>query len=232
MELLENLNEAIWIRILNICSALTDNVSLAIFLTSFIIAVFCIAFRRKVLKSKRLFGAPEAVYVLSVAHMVSRLPMIHERIHTALSTTAGIILQSNTYMDAFSKISGIQNLTSKKIASYLYFNDLSAFKNAEPTMLYEHLTNTLNETRDLLFFWQVHEKTWVPVLFIVAGILAVALLWAKMRLIPSIIYYIFQMTLLILVTWNNGAFYATVLVIIFEIGLTGILNTPLVETRD
>lgn len=211
------------------CSVLTDNVSLAIFLTSFIAAALCLIFRRKLLKTKRLFGVPESLYVLSVAHMVSRLPMIHERIHTALSTTAGIILQSNTYMDTFQQISGIQDLTSKNIASYLYFNDLSVFKHAEPNMLYEHLTKTLNETRSLLFFWEVHEKIWIPALIIMAVVLAVLLIWEKMEMTPSIIYYIIQMALLIFVTWNNGALYAAVLVFIFEIGLTGILNTPLDE---
>ena len=229
MELLKKLNEAIWTQIFNFCSALTDNVSLAIFLTSFVAAVLCLAFRRKILKTKRLFGAPEALYILSVSHMVSRLPMVHERIHTALSTTAGIILQSDTYMAAFSQISGINNLTSKKIASYLYFSDLSAFENAEPDMLYEHLIKTLNDTRDLLFFWQVHEKTWTPVLFILVGVLALVLVRIKMKLLPAILYYIFQLAVLILTIWNNGAFYAAALIIIFEIGLTGILNTKIQE---
>ena len=229
MELLKSINETIWVHILNFCSAITDNVSLAIFLTSFVAAVLCLAFRRKILKTKRLFGAPEAIYILSVSHMVSRLPMIHERLHTALSTTAGIILQSNTYMETFSRISGINNLTSKQIASYIYFSDLSVFENAEPAMLYEHLVKTLNEIRGLLFFWQVHEKTWTPVLFILVGVLALVLVRIKMKLLPAILYYIFQLAVLILTIWNNGAFYAAALIIIFEIGLTEILEIKIQE---
>lgn len=225
MELLEKINESMWSWIINLCSVITDNVPFAIFLTSFMAAAVCLAFRRKVLKTRRIFGLPEALYVLSVAQMVNRLPMVHERIHTALATTAGLILQSNTYMDTFSRISGVRNVASENIARYLYYGDLSVFKNAEPSMLYEHLTDTLNETRRLLFFWQVHEKTWVPVLFIMAGLLALMLLQTKMKLWRSILYYIFQLALLVLVTWNNGAFYAAILVLIFQIGLSGILNT-------
>lgn len=225
MELLEKINETAWSVIFDLCSVITDNVSFAIFMTSFLAAALCIALRRKILKTRRVFGLPETLYVLSVGQMVNRLPMVHERIHAALATTAGIILQSNTYMDTFSRISGIRDVTSENIARYLYYGDLSVFENAEPSMLYEHLTDTLNETRSLMFFWQVHEKTWVPVLFLMSGLLALMLLQAKMKIWQSIIYYIFQLALLVLVTWNNGAFYAALLVLIFQIGLSGVLNT-------
>lgn len=227
MELLEKINETAWSVIFDLCCVITDNVSFAIFMTSFLAAALCIALRRKILKTRRVFGLPETLYVLSVAQMVNRLPMVHERIHAALATTAGIILQSNTYMDTFSRISGIRDVTSENIARYLYYGDLSAFKNAEPPMLYEHLTDTLNETRRLLIFWQVHEKTWVPVLFLMAVLLALMLLKTKMKLWQSIVYYVFQLALLVLVTWNNGAFYAAVLVLLFQIGLTGMLSMDL-----
>lgn len=231
MELLEKINESMWSRIIDLCSVLTDNVSFAIFLTSFLAAAVCLAFRRKVLKTRRIFGLPEALYVLSVAQMVHRLPMVHERIHTALATTSGIILQSDTYMDTFSRISGVQDVTSKNIARYLYYSDLSVFADAEPSMLYEHLTDTLNETRRLLFFWQVQEKAWTPVFFLMAVLLALMLFQAKMKLWQSIVYYIFQLALLVLVTWNNGAFYAAVLVLLFQIGLTGMVNVNLNDTK-
>lgn len=201
MELLEKINESMWSRIIDLCSVLTDNVSFAIFLTSFLAAAVCLAFRRKVLKTRRVFGLPEALYVLSVAQMVHWLPMVHERIHTALATTAGIILQSDTYMDTFSRLSGVQYVTSENIVRYLYYGDLSVFADAEPSMLYEHLTDTLNETRRLLFFWQVHEKTWIPVLFLMTGLLALMLLQAKMKLWQSIVYYMFQLALLVLAPW-------------------------------
>lgn len=231
MELLGKINESIWGWIFNLFSVLTDNVSFAIFMTSFVVAAVCIAFRRKIIKTRRVFGLPELLYILSVAQAVNRLPMVHERIHTSLVTTSGIILQSNTYMDTFSRISGVRTITSENIARYLYYGDLSVFENAEPSMLYDHLTNTLNETRSLLFFWQVHEKTWVPILFLIVGLLVLMLLQAKMKLWKSIIFYIFQLAMLFLVTWNNGALYAAILLLIFQIGLSGILNTDFIDSK-
>ena len=73
MELLNKINETAWNVIFDLCSVITDNVSFAIFMTSFLAAALCLALRRKILKTRRVFGLPETLYVLSVAQMVNRL---------------------------------------------------------------------------------------------------------------------------------------------------------------
>ena len=153
--------------------------------------------------------------------------MIHERLHTALSTAVGILQQSDIYTGAFEHISGTIAENSRNIASYLYFSDGAEFKNVQPEMLYEHLFGTLDEIRNLLHFWAVHENDWVSGRIFLC-ILAFFIAIHDRKLSKGIVVFLLNSILLLSVTKNNGAIFAAILVLIFEATISAILDTPLV----
>ena len=229
MELLEiigNINDLVWKWVFDFSKPISDNVAVVIIVTSFLVAVLAVTVRRCLLHRSNLFFIPEGIFLLSVSYMVHRLPMIHERLHTALSTAVGILQQSDIYTDAFEHISGTIAENSRNIARYLYFSDGAEFKHVQPEMLYEHLFGTLDEIRNLLHFWAVHENDWVSGrIFLCILVLFIAI--HDRKLSKGIVVFLLNSILLLSVTKNNGAIFAAILVLTFEATISAILDTPL-----
>lgn len=161
------INEMVWEWILNTIRHASDNVYIDIIAVTMLFAILMCLFRYVLLKKRILFGIPDAIFVLSVADMVNSLPTIHKRIHQALSTVTGIILQSSDYLEAFAGTTGSDASTSREVASYLYYvQDREALLNTSPTMMYEHLFSALNKTRRLLFLQDVDGSCFMTVSFL------------------------------------------------------------------
>lgn len=213
MIFIKEINDAVWKALFRITDTATDNVAAVIYITAFLLAILLFAARRK-----RTY-LPEFLYAASVGYMVERLPMIHERIHTALATTAGIILQSADYTRSFEAVSGLTNVSSKDIASYLYF--CTDRKLVQPEALYTHFFRTMDKTRNLFFLGAVHETSvfWV-VLLLLVGVAAVVYLgktpFTRMVLAGTVIYT--------LTAGNNGAMFGCALLFFLEIVLENIFR--------
>lgn len=94
-------------------------------------------------------------FLLSVSYMTEQLPRLHNRIQFALSTTAGIILQSSDYTKEFQTISDIQSPSNASISRYLYYlKNSEVFSEVMPEQLYYHLFKTLKDTRGFVGFFR------------------------------------------------------------------------------
>ena len=65
----------------------------------------------------RYLGLLDGLYLTSVFYMLRQLPLIHPRIHQALSTVSSIIKASSAYSANFQKAAGI---TVKKTSDIVY----------------------------------------------------------------------------------------------------------------
>ncbi len=222
MELLKKANDTLWIYILNLCNIVSDNVAYSIMMTTILFVGIMYIIRRKIFKSNSIFFLPEFTYILSVSYMVERLPLIHTRIHKALSTIAGILLQSEDYMHGFVTVSKLDNPNSKKIAQYLYYSHADIFTNTYPNELYEHLFETLNDIRRIFFiFGNVHEATWIyPVLGFVI-LICIIQLCQKNTYKDFIILSLQVLFLIYISTVNNGAVLAAIILYSMQLLILG-----------
>lgn len=210
---MQNMNDVVWGFILDVLSKTTDNVALNILFVTCLFLIIMSVLRHKWHFPE--FFIPEFLYLLSVANMVERLPMIHSRIHTALQTTSQIILSSESYLNPFQIVSGITSTKSVDIASYLYFlKEPDAFKAVRPQMLYEHLFQTLEETRRCLCV-DVHNVCFgtigfvLPCVFIgIFGLILILCVHPEYRKRRILLFLIQASILMYLSTRNYGAMLA------------------------
>ena len=159
-----------------------------------------------------IFFLPEFLVVCSVGNMVERLPVIHQRIHTALQTASSIILQSSTYTQSFESISGVTVTENVDIVSYLYYlEDQNIFNSANPQMLYEHLFKTLNDIRNV-FCWRIDYaclgtiSMMIPVIFLCIMAMLQLMQQNYQKNTVSLVLFLIQAGfILFTITWNNGA---------------------------
>lgn len=228
---LKEFNDSIWHMLLKLLSNISDNVYIDILIVSIIVAVVITYIHLKA-EEKRgthlpVFGPFSMVLSLSVAYMVERLPMIHERIHRALGTTVGIIQSSEHYMQAFTEASGIVPKQSSDIASFLYFLSESNRKKwiCNPEELYDSLFRTLAKTKELLFLPDVSYSCFAELsVFFIISVFVILMMgfvvterkngqYDKFR----IFFYIIQSAFLIYTTsLCNGAVFCAVTLWITE----------------
>ena len=135
IEYLKNINDAVWVKLLQNTDILTDNVFLNMLMLSSALVII-LSFARKFHYS---FGIVETIFLISADYMIERIPMIHERMHLALTTTAGIIQSSESYSKAFTWASGLGTGSSKEIAQFLYQGtEIDRLLKAGPENLYQH----------------------------------------------------------------------------------------------
>nr|WP_317428886.1 hypothetical protein [uncultured Blautia sp.] len=171
MEFLNNLQDKIWTSIFSFFYPVTDCTPLIILMVTGLFAVLFFAFRKKLLHKTYTLGLLEFPILLSVHYITEQLPRLHSRIQLALSTTAGIILQSTDYTKEFQAVSNVQSLSNGSISRYLYYlDDTEVFSGVAPEQLYYHLFKTLKKTRGIFGALQV-QKTSSILLFIVLLIL-------------------------------------------------------------
>lgn len=218
-----------WKTIFTIFRITTDNVFLVIFFTSVLFAFCMFLFRKKFVKHSYVFLLPEWIYLISVGYMVHRLPLIHERLQTALATVSNIILSSKTYSSDFQNISGIKELSSENIASYIYFVEKPF--SAEPEMLFDKCFSTLDQIRRLPFLGEVHKSCFgsftgmfliMTIVILLIWIVTITQSGTRFRFIIAIIQSIIIISLSF---WNNGALFAGMVVWIIEVILNGIFVT-------
>lgn len=166
MELLNTIQDKIWICVFSFFY--TDCVPMIFIAISGLLAILFFIFRKKILHRTYAFGLVELPVLLSIHYVTIHLPRLHNRIHLALNTTAGIILQSSDYLKEFQSISGIQKVTNQSIARYLYYlNDTNVFSDVVPKQLYYHFFKTLKETRGFWGFLEVQKKSMVLTVFLI-----------------------------------------------------------------
>lgn len=168
------INNTIWKGIFQLFDPVTDNVWIILMLTAFLFSAAMLMVRKKRKKSDYVFLVPEWVFCASAGYMIHRLPMIHERLQLALSTVSGIILESQTYQEAFKNTTKVTDLTGGNIASFLYFSDSPVYP--EPSAMYEHLFQTLDQIRKVPVLGQVHEACFGSVNPLFIGCIAFILL--------------------------------------------------------
>lgn len=168
-------------NIFQILSTISDNVGINIIILT---AVFSIMASIIVNKTKRSQAVPlgpcSMLFSLFVNYLIERLPMIHSRMHLALSTVSSIIQLSEDYTDSFETASGISAQKSSSIASFLYYLPEKSRENwnCNPDDLYNHLFKTMDEIREMWIFPDVHQPvlhTWaiaISILFLMCLILA------------------------------------------------------------
>lgn len=143
---LKNVNDTVWVTLFRNTELLTDNVFWNMLMLSSILIVILSLLR----KFHYTFGIPEIIFLFSADYMIERIPMIHERMHLALTTTAGIIQNSESYSKAFTWASGLATDSSKEIAQFLYQGrNVDRLLKAGPTELYQHFFRTLNQITDI-----------------------------------------------------------------------------------
>lgn len=226
------INNTIWKCIYKIFEPITDNVWLVLAFTSLIFAGSMLLIRWKRGKRNRVFLLPEWLFCVSAGYMVHRLPLIHYRLQVALSTVSRVILESETYQEAFKKVTGLSNLTNERIASTLYFASNPFYP--EPTVMYEHLFGTLDQIRNAPFLGEVQKECFgtVSPLFI-SGIillcLAGSLTFLKSGTRFRFLVFISQGVVIIActMTYSGAAFCA---IIIW--GMELILSEALLEKKS
>lgn len=166
---------------LDALSHISDNMGLMIALMT---ALFGVIWGLFLLKCRRIPALPlepvSMLFALWIQYLIDRMPMIHNRMHLALSTTAGLIQISTDYLEPFVEKSGLSGEKSSEIASFLYSMteaERRAWK-CNPQDLYTHLFNTMDKIRSMWIFPDVHESLWgtwamiLPILLIVFMVFA------------------------------------------------------------
>lgn len=147
-----------WDNIFSFFNIVSDNVYFVLLLLSGITAI--VMFTMQIIISKTtkykpriIFGPISMLILYFVGDVTTNLPVLHPRMNLALSTTAGIIQQSNTYLTNFESVSGLKVKSSRTIAEFLY--NLSSTEKAlwkcEPQTLYQSLFETMDQIRGGLF---------------------------------------------------------------------------------
>lgn len=151
---------------LRLLSHITDRmgVQIALLTAVFALILFLTLYRVPHLPRVAL-GPVSMAFVLWIQYVVERMPMVHERMHLALATTAGIIQASEDYLASFVSRSGIGETAagdSGNIASFLYYltaGERDAWT-CNPQDLYTHLFRTMDHIRGMGVFPDVHESLW------------------------------------------------------------------------
>lgn len=139
-----------WKVIFKILKPLTDNVAFAIIAASALFLMLVIIIRFVYVGFYHSLCLTDILFIYGVNYMVSMLPKIHVRLHTALSTVSGIILSSNEYMSSFKETTGLIPKSNAQISKYLYYTkDYSGLLKTEPEELYKHLFETLKHIRKI-----------------------------------------------------------------------------------
>ena len=217
MGLLKEINDTVWEFLLNLLKPLSDNVAIDILAISILYMIVIMGIRIKRNKF-HVFNITDFIFVTSVGYMVERLPMIHKRIHLALTTVTNIISSSSIYSDAFTLVTNIPASNTSKAARYLYFlKDHSKLQYTEPIDLYKHLFRTLDKVRKIPLLGGVHEKCFgtfsVMFIFTVAMLILLLLINIAKGSIKSVLWYLVQGTFLIFLTqWNNGAAFCGIII--------------------
>lgn len=174
IEYLKNVNDAVWVKLLQNTDILTDNVFLNMLMLSSALVII-LSFARKFHYS---FGIVETIFLISADYMIERIPMIHERMHLALTTTAGIIQSSESYSKAFTWASGLGTGSSKEIAQFLYQGtEIDRLLKAGPENLYQHFFQTLDQITEIPILGRVDDP--IGVLEIVILLVIIVLLFVQ-----------------------------------------------------
>ena len=217
MGLLKEINDTVWKFLLDLLKPLSDNVAIDILAISvlYMIVIMWIRFKRMKL---HVFNITDFIFVTSVGYMVERLPMIHKRIHLALTTVTKIISSSSIYSDAFTHVTNIPVSNTSKVARYLYFlNDHGKLQYTEPMDLYRHLFRTLDKVRKIPLLGNVHEKCFGTLsamfIFMIAMLGLLFMINIAKCSIKAILWCFVQGIFLILLTrWNNGAAFCGIMI--------------------
>lgn len=148
---------------LNALSHFTDRMGIQIAILTTLFAIFL---RMTVYKIRRIpnvpFGLFPMMFACWIQYLIDRMPMIHSRMHLALSTTAGLIQASEDYLASFAEQSGLHGKSSAEIASFLYYlgkEEREAW-NCNPQDLYTHLFRTMDKIRGMGVLPDIHESLW------------------------------------------------------------------------
>ncbi len=94
----------------------------------------------------------EGIGLFTSQGMLMHLPVLHTRIHTALSTASSIIMSSPSYKDAFQYKSGFCPDNTADIVYYLWYlspKEMEKLTILNPSLLYEKVYKTFMEERYL-----------------------------------------------------------------------------------
>ena len=155
------INNAVWHFLFKVYGQLSDHVGFLIFTICIIWGILFSVLKQKFIKRKSiLMEISNVIPVTSVYYMLRQLPLIHPRLRLMLSTTASVILSSDTYKNAFFQQTGTAAEEASTIIYTLYYSpykDLQLWNNTEPAMLYEKLASAFYKTR--YFFGYLDFKT-------------------------------------------------------------------------
>lgn len=217
MGLLKEINDTVWKFLLDLLKPLSDNVAIDILAISVLYMIVIMWIRIKRMKL-HVFNITDFIFVTSVGYMVERLPMIHKRIHLALTTVTKIISSSSIYSDAFTHVTNIPVSNTSKVARYLYFlNDYGKLQYTEPMDLYRHLFRTLDKVRKIPLLGNVHEKCFgilsAMFIFMIAMLVLLFMINIAKCSIKAILWCFVQGIFLILLTrWSNGAAFCGIMI--------------------
>lgn len=221
MELLNNIQDKLWKSIFSFFYPVTDCTPIILIMISGLLATLFFLLRRNILHKTYTFGLLELPVLLSVSYMTEQLPRLHNRIQFALSTTAGIILQSSDYTKEFQTISDIQSLSNASISRYLYYlKDSEVFSEVMPEQLYYHLFKTLKDTRGFVGFFQVQNTSILLLLLMTLMLLLLLIqdIQKKQYLHATLLFAVGTM----LAVSQNGVLITAFVFVFFECILTQI----------
>lgn len=211
MELLKSINDNLWKVLFELMKPISDNVGINIILISVLVGV-SLSFSRLIIFKQRAysFGPLDYLVTLSVSYAVNRLPIIHHRMNTILSTVSGIISSSNDYLSVFQNSTNIITDKTRDIATFFYYlpqDKYSFWKQKNPTELYQRMLDSMNDIRSIGVA-QIHEKSFGTFSFMFILVISIVIIafFVNCETTVKMLFFIIRATFLIYTTTlNNGA---------------------------
>ena len=229
-------NDLFWNMLFHAVKPLTDNVGFMVILYSVFFGILFTGISYLYRKESSSFlGVFDGVYLLSVFAMLKHLPLIHQRIHRALSTVSSIILASSSYTNSFNAASGLSVTKPSQIVYYLYslsLQQLKTFNTVNPDLLYQKFYNAIKKTRFFLGSYidgRVHSfgvYTGVIILVIFLTFFAIA----KANRIPWV-FFVLQFSYILFASFSrNGCVLALLFLVLSRIVFATVLRNLPAET--
>lgn len=224
LELLYQLNDNIWTILFRMPFH-----SLAFVLTSIsAVCGFVIGFLRWKYKKLPTLPIIELLISFSAYYGIRRIPMIHRRMHTALTTTAGIILQSDTYLKSFHFAYDTTASDPLSVAQVLYDLPRNA-ATPNPAYLYQQFLKTLDQIKGLGPLGMITDSNPVSFLLITGIITGALQLWFLSRrktcTFNLVLWFIFFLiSNLCLAKLNKGTLFVWLILWIAEVWTCKFMN--------
>ena len=200
-----------------------NNMMFRVVFISTVSSLVIMTIRHKCFGRTHVFFIADWGLLFCIYKYIEQLPTHHEKLYTALSTTASVIKGSSEYLACFERMSNICVENIIDIASFLYYLDPSKWDMWEtviPSILYEHLFNVFEQILGAGVFGYVHHSVWneysPTVLYIILESLCVGMFIAVNKEYGKVKLIIKLCLLFLFFSSTVGTFVATFTLVMIE----------------